>query len=479
MDNTGFGYGMENQNSSTKKVPKKKIPKNAEPRRRSVVKLVGGADRPFLVTIILLLCLGTVMVFSASYPYANANFNGDSYHFARRQLIFVIPGIAAMLIIAKVNWFNYYNIRKLTKLALIVSIILLAGVLVVGKNLGGATRWYSIGPITVQPSEIVKFTLVMFFADYADRYAEQIRTKGSPKSILTVVLPFVLICGAGAGMLIVFDNKVIGAVFAGAILLMALAFLYISNMKKTAPAFYYGVLPYIIILGIVGVLLYLQPHMSGLIIMAGITFAMMFMGGTNLFYLISGAGVGAVGLFVIAMTMGHSSSRIKVWQDPFSYLLEGGWQPAQSLYAIGSGGFWGVGFGNSRQKHLYLPEPQNDYIFSIWCEEMGFIGAMLVICIFLFFIYRGILIGLRAPDRFSSLLVIGIIMHVGLQMVLNIAVVTNSLPSTGISLPFFSYGGTSILILLAEMGVVLSVSRFSSVEKSTGEDDKTRQTSPQ
>ena len=140
MDNTGFGYGIENQNNSTKKVPKKKIPKNAEPRRRSVVKLVGGVDRPFLVTIILLLCLGTVMVFSASYPYANANFNGDSYRFARRQLIFVIPSIAAMLIIAKVNILNYYNIRKLTKLALIVSIILLAGVLVVGKNLGGATR---------------------------------------------------------------------------------------------------------------------------------------------------------------------------------------------------------------------------------------------------------------------------------------------------------------------------------------------------
>ena len=415
MDNTGFGYGIENQNNSTKKVPKKKIPKKAEPRRRSVVKLVGGVDRPFLVTIILLLCLGTVMVFSASYPYANANFNGDSYHFAKRQILFVLAGLAVMFVVAKLNIFNYYNIRKLSKIALIGSIFLLAGVLVFGRNLGGATRWYSLGPITIQPSEIVKFTIVLFFADYADKYTEQIRRKGNPKSILTVVLPFLLICGAAAAMLLVFENKVLGMVFAAAIMLMALAFMYISNMKNTTPAFYYGVLPYVIVLAIVGVLMYLQPHVSGLIIMAGITFAMMFMGGTNLFYLISGAGVGAVGLFVIAMTMGHSSSRIKVWQDPFSYLLEGGWQPAQSLYAIGSGGFWGVGFGNSRQKHLYLPEPQNDYIFSIWCEEMGFIGAMLVICIFLFFIYRGILIGLRAPDRFSSLLVIGIIMHVGLQ----------------------------------------------------------------
>jgi cell division protein FtsW len=218
------------------------------------------------------------------------------------------------------------------------------------------------------------------------------------------------------------------------------------------------------VLGIVAVLMIMQPHISGLIIMCGITFIMMLISGTNLKYL--GAGIlGGGGLmYLIAKTMGHSSSRLQVWEDPFSYLLEGGWQPAQSLYAIGSGGFWGVGFGNSRQKHLYLPEPQNDYIFSIWCEEMGFVGAVIVICIFMFFIYRGLKIGINAPNKFSSMLVIGIISHVGLQMLLNIAVVTNSLPSTGISLPFFSYGGTSILILLAEMGIVLSVSKYSSLE---------------
>ncbi len=443
----------------------KKYKKKPAAKRRVVVQLMGGVDRPFLITIILLLCLGTVMVFSASYPYANANFNGDSYHFAKRQILFAVAGLIVMGIVARSKYLNYHFLRRFAIPALIVSIVLLAGVLAVGSTLGGATRWYVIGPITIQPSEIVKFTLVLFFADYADKYADKIRQTGKVSSVFTVVLPFLLICGAGAAMFLIFENKILGGIFAIAIISMAVVQMRMNKLRERAPAFYYGVLPYIIVLGVVGVLMYLQPHMSGLIIMCGITFAMMFMGGTDVRYLLAGAGVGVVGIFALAMTMGHSSSRIMVWKDPFSYLLDGGWQPAQSLYAIGSGGFWGVGFGNSRQKHLYLPEPQNDYIFSIWCEEMGFIGAVLVICIFLFFIYRGILIGLRAPDRFSSLLVIGIIMHVGLQMVLNIAVVTNSLPSTGISLPFFSYGGTSLMILLAEMGVVLSVSRYSSVEK--------------
>lgn len=435
------------------------------PKRRIVVQLVGGVDRPFLITVILLLCLGTVMVFSASYPYANANFEGDSYRFARRQILFALVGLGVMAFVARSKVFDYHFLRKVSVPYLAVSVVLLAGVLVLGRELNHAKRWYAFGPVTLQPSELVKFGLVLFFADYADKHAADIRRRGEAKSVLTCVLPFLVVALMGVAMVFVFENKIVGAIFATAILLLALSMLKMNHMKENAPAFYYGVLPYVMILGVVGVLMYLQPHMSGLIIMAGITFAMMFMGGTHLFYLLGGGAVGAVGLFAIAMTKGHSSNRILVWKDPFQYLLKGGWQPAQSLYAIGSGGFWGVGFGNSRQKHLYLPEPQNDYIFSIWCEEMGFVGAMLVICIFLFFIYRGILIGLRAPDRFSSLLVIGIIMHVGLQMVLNIAVVTNSLPSTGISLPFFSYGGTSLIILLAEMGVVLSVSRFSSLEK--------------
>lgn len=439
--------------------------KNA-PKRRIVVQKVGGVDRPFLITIIILLCLGTVMVFSASYPYANSKFNGDSYHFAKRQILFAIAGLAIMAFVARSKVFDYHFLRKVCIPFLLVSVVLLAGVLVFGVEINHAKRWYKFGPMTLQPSELVKFGLVLFFADYADKHAADIRKRGPSKSVGTVVLPFMVIVAIAAIIALRFPNRTVGMIFAGVILAMALVMIKLMGMRENAPAFYYGVLPFMLILGVVGVLMYLQPHMSGLIIMAGITFAMMFMGGTHLFYLIGGLGVGSAGVFLLAKTMGHSNNRILVWKDPFQYLLKGGWQPAQSLYAIGSGGFWGVGFGNSRQKHLYLPEPQNDYIFSIWCEEMGFVGAVLVICIFMYFIYRGILIGLRAPDRFSSLLVIGIIMHVGMQMILNIAVVTNMLPSTGISLPFFSYGGTSLMILMAEMGVVLSVSRFSSVEKS-------------
>ncbi|MBO4343341.1 MAG: cell division protein FtsW [Clostridia bacterium] len=454
MDNSEY-RNVENNNHNRHKM---------DPRRRIQVQLVGGVDRPLLITIIILLCLGTVMVFSASYPYANATFNGDSYHFVKRQLLFMLLGLVAMVITMNWDKINYHFLRKISKPTLVFSIIALAGVLVFGKELNGARRWYALGPITIQPSEIVKFALVLFFADYGDKYANKISRRGEYKAVLTSVLPFVAIAGIGAGMMLVFDNKIVGAVFAAIIMLTAFVSIFVTNMKTQAPAFYYGILPYGILLGIVGVLMYMQPHLSGLIIMCGITFIMMLLSGTNAKYLVAGTVGGGGLMYLLAKTMGHSSSRLQVWEDPFSYLLEGGWQPAQSLYAIGSGGLWGVGFGNSRQKHLYLPEPQNDYIFSIWCEEMGFVGALIVILIFMFFIYRGIKIGINAPDKFSSLLVIGIISHVGLQMLLNIAVVTNSLPSTGIALPFFSYGGTSLIILLAEMGVVLSVSRYSSLE---------------
>ncbi len=436
----------------------------SKPKKR--ILYVGSVDRPFLVSVILLLCLGTVMVFSASYPYANANY-GDSYLFAKKQVLFAVTGVAAMLFIAWFRYFDYHYIKRFSKIILVVSFVLLAGVLVLGSDLKGAKRWYDLGFTTFQPSEVMKFALVVFFADYADNNADKIKLRGTAKGFLKSVLPMGVIVAAAAALFFAFENKIVGAVFAGALLVLALISVYFLDMKHQAPGFYYGILPFAAVLGAVGVLMYMQPHMSGLIIMAALTFAMMFLGGSYLGYLLGGAGVGAAALYFLATTMSHSQGRLDVWKNPFDNLLDGGWQPAQSLYAIGSGAFWGVGFGNSRQKHLYLPEPQNDYIFSIWCEEMGFIGAMIVIAVFLFFIYRGIYIGVRAPDRFSSLLVIGIVMHVGIQMVLNIAVVTNTLPSTGISLPFFSYGGTSLMILLAEMGVVLSVSKYSSVEKTT------------
>ena len=440
----------------------KKVHTHALPKRKMIVQRVGGVDRPFLICVILLLCMGTLMVFSSSYPYAKENF-GDSYRFAKMQIIFAIGGLAVMSIIA--FFVDYHFIRRFTRPVFAVGIFLLVLVLLVGSGAKGAVRWIQIGPITIQPSEIMKFAVVLLFADYADRYSKQLSKRDNIRDNWKRLAASIALMALGAVCFFSIQNKVLGTIFLLLFIGAAAAFIIPIKIKQELPGLYYGVLPYVVVLGGIGFLMYLQPHLSGLIIIAGIIFCMMVLGGTKIGYLIAGVGAGVVAVLVLALSMDHSSGRLAVWENPFEHLLEGGWQPAQSLYAIGSGGIFGVGFGNSRQKHLYLPEPQNDYIFSIWCEEMGFIGALFLICVFIFFIYRGVLIGLRAPDRFSSMLVIGIIMHVGLQVVLNIAVVTNTLPSTGISLPFFSYGGTSLLILLAEMGVVLSISRMSAVEK--------------
>ncbi|MBO4950427.1 MAG: cell division protein FtsW [Clostridia bacterium] len=440
----------------------RRVQKNALPRRKMIVQKVGGIDRPFLICVILLLCMGTVMVFSASYPYAKENF-GDSYRFAKMQILYAIAGVFVMSFVAK--FIDYHFIRRFSTTVLTVGLVLLALVLFVGSGAKGATRWLQVGPITIQPSEIMKFAVVLFFADYADKYSSKMSRPDKIRENLKTLLLAVLFLGVGVIVLFAVSSRVLGLVLFTLFAIFAVVVLVKIDVRNELPGIYYGIFPYVGILVVIGVLMYLQPHLSGLIIIASIIFCMMVIGGTKLIYLLAGIAAGVSAVLVLALSMSHSSGRLAVWRDPFAHLLDGGWQPAQSLYAIGSGGLTGVGFGNSRQKHLYLPEPQNDYILSIWCEEMGFIGALFLICVFIFFIYRGIVIGLRAPDRFSSMLVIGIIMHVGLQVILNIAVVTNTLPSTGISLPFFSYGGTSLIILLAEMGVVMSVSRMSQIEK--------------
>ena len=440
----------------------KRVRKNALPKRKMIVQRVGGVDRPFLICVILLLCMGTVMVFSASYPYAKENF-GDSYRFAKMQILYALAGLFVMSFVIK--FIDYHFIRRFSKTIMGVCLVLLLLVLFIGSGAKGATRWIQIGPITIQPSEIMKFAVVLFFADYADKYSVQMSRPDNLRYCWKTLALTLMFLGFGVIVLFVVPNRIIGALLFVVFAILAIITLNKIDVRNEIPGIYYGILPYVGILIVVGILLYLQPHLSGLVIIAGIIFCMMVIGGTKAGYLLTGIVAGVAAFLVLALSMSHSSGRLAVWKNPFDHLLDGGWQPAQSLYAIGSGGLTGVGFGNSRQKHLYLPEPQNDYIFSIWCEEMGFIGALFLICVFIFFIYRGIVIGLRAPDRFSSMLVIGIIMHVGLQVILNIAVVTNTLPSTGISLPFFSYGGTSLIILLAEMGVVMSVSRVSQIEK--------------
>lgn len=449
-----------------------------------------GVDKLFLTIIILLLCAGIVMVATASYVFAGSKHNDNLYYF-NKQIIYVAIGVAVMFLVSRIP---YEFIRKWTVIIFLAALFLMALVPVIGTELNGAQRWLKVGPVTVQPSEIMKFAVIILCADYIDRFYDQISLKGQPGSFFKIVLPFGLcevsggalsflgICGewfftkvAGTdaqfysngkanpyyGLIEFFDSNGGWIAVVGIILLaVGVAIAVKKHMISEAPDFSFGVLPFGILIVMLGVLLALQPHMSGLIITTMIVVVMMLVGGCSARYLLGAAAVGGAGIFGLLNFFSHSKERLDVWKNPFDNLLNGGWQPAQSLYAIGNGGIWGVGMGQSMQKHLYLPEPMNDYIFAILCEEFGFIGAITVILAFIFFVYRGIVIAFKAPDRFSTLVVLGIVCQVGIQALLNMMVVTNTIPSTGISLPFFSYGGTALVILLAEIGVVLSISRY-------------------
>jgi len=370
-------------------------------RIKKVTRLKGQVDRPFLILVVLLVCIGCIMVFSASYPYAEGR-NEPSFKYAKRQLWCVLGG---MVVMGGVSLFGDYRLLKnFTLTVFLVALALNVATAIPGIGLArnGARRWLNIG-IDFQPSEILKFTVILMCAKHAS------------------------------------DNK--GE---------------LNNFKK-------GILPFLIILGMAAVPVILQRHLSCTIIVTCIVFAMMWMGGSPAGWLIGSAGAGVLALLGVLNSekMVHSIQRFKVWDNPFNYLSGKGWQPAQSLYAISAGGFWGLGLGQSNQKHGYLPEPHNDYIFSILCEELGYFGAIVVIGLFVALIWRGMYIAKRAISMYSALIVSGIICSLAFHVILNIAVVTNSIPSTGIGLPFFSYGGTSVIIWLAEMGVVLSVSRYS------------------
>ncbi len=377
----------------------------AKPGKVLLERTVSGFDKAFFVTVLILLAFGCIMVFSASYAYAGTN-RGDSYYYISRQLIFTGLGLVIMYLVSLVD----YKVIKLCAVPiLLVSLALMALVIFGGgQEHKGAARWIAVGGITFQPSELLKFAVICICAEYVSRFHELI------------------------------------------------------GSKKLKTRLFWGFVPYILLMLIVAVLFFLQDHFSGCIITLAIIGCMMIIGGSDIAVIGIVAAVGGAACFVAMNTfLAHSKGRIEVWKNPFAYLREGGWQPVQSLYAIASGGIWGVGFGASKQKQLYLPEPQNDYIFAITIEELGFIGALCIIAVFMFLIYRGVNIALRAPDRFSSLLCAGIIFQVAMQTFLNICVVTNTIPSTGISLPFISYGGTSLLVLMAEMGVVLNISRYS------------------
>ncbi len=412
---------MANTNGRQSNAPVRGEPANAgnadkksPPKKRGLRKKFrmfsarSGMDLPFLFLVLTLVIIGLVMMFSASF--ANALYrHGSSYYFISRQLINAVLGVAAMIAI---SYFDYHHLHKMAIPMLLISYAFMVLVLFTTK-INGVHRWISLGPLgQFQPSELAKFAIVLIFAHL------------------------------------------------------------ISLNFHRMDTFRYGVLPYLLILGSTAGLLILEPHVSATVILVVLAFIMLFIGGVRLrWFGVAGGAVGAAVVYLVlfAKKFSYANDRIVAWLDPFSTvskaLMEDTWQTRQSLYAIGSGGLLGLGLGQSRQKYLYLPEPQNDFIFAIVCEELGFIGALIIIILFAMLVWRGITISLKAKDKFGMLLGIGLVMQVGLQVVLNIAVVTNTIPNTGISLPFFSYGGTSLVILLAEMGIVLSISRTSSIEK--------------
>ncbi len=368
-----------------------------------------GFDMPFFIVLIVILVIGLATLYSASHVYAFNYQDGDSYYYIVNQLKFAALGLLVMFAASMVDYHQWHKFAWIIWLGS-VGLLILALVL---PSASGVHRWIRIpGLGQFQPSELAKFALVLLFAH-----------------------------------LISLNHK---------------------RMKRIRD---FGFLPLFIILVITCGLVVIEPHLSGTLLIGLLGFMMMFVGGVSA-WLLGGvlAGGGAL-VTMMVLIGGYEMDRIEVWLNPleiFARDLAGrdqAWQTVQSLYAIGSGGLLGQGPGNSRQKHLFLPEPQNDFIFSVYCEEMGFIGAVVVIVLFGLLVWRGFKIATQAPDKFGCMLALGLTMQIGLQVAINVAVVSNLLPNTGISLPFFSYGGTSLVMLLAQMGVVLSVSRQSRMEK--------------
>ena len=373
-------------------------------KRFRVFSIRSGLDMPFLLLVLVLLVIGLIMLFSSSYAYAYYNY-GNSYYFIIRQAAYAVLGVFLMI---AVSYFDYHHFHKFAIPVLLVSYLLLVVVLILPEK-NEVHRWIDIGPLTFQPSEIAKFAITLSFAHL------------------------------------------------------------ISINFKRMDTFRYGVLPYMLILGAACALLVLEPHISATVILIMLGGVMLFIGGVKLrwFGIAFGAVAAAVAYLVIfTQEFTYANNRIEAWLDPFNVEIKDlTWQTRQSLMSIGSGGLLGLGLGQSRQKYLYLPEPQNDFIFAIVCEELGFIGALIIIILFALLVWRGVTISLKAKDKFGMLLGIGLTLQVGIQVVLNVAVVTNTIPNTGISLPFFSSGGTSLIMLLAQMGIVLSISRTSAIEK--------------
>ncbi len=363
----------------------------------------GEVDVPFFLTVLALLVMGIIMMFSASYAWAiSEGYEGTYYAVA--QIKTGVIGLILMYVLSIVDY-RIYRTPIIAIGSYFMPVVLLLLVLFVGTSAGGAQRWLVIGSFNFQPSELMKIGLVIFFAYLIE--------------------------------------------------------MNYGQMQK----FKTGVLPYLVALGIVAVLLMLEPHLSCTILIGLIGMTLIWVGGARplhflILIVVALAAVLAIVAFLsIYEGYDYIQIRLQSWLDPFSDSQGGTWQTCQSLIAIGSGGLFGLGLGESRQKFLYLPETKNDFVFSIVCEELGFVGALTVVLLFALLVFRGFRIASQAPDKFGMLLAVGFTMHIGLQAFLNIAVVSNLVPNTGISLPFFSYGGTALILQLAEMGVVMNISR--------------------
>lgn len=355
-------------------------------------------DLEFLSLVLMLTVIGLAMLLSASYPAA-LHYKNDALFYFKKQAVFALIGFAAMIFI---SFLDYEWLRKVGRAFLLFSLILLVLVLVpsIGEVRNNARRWISINGFAFQPSEIVKLSVIIAFSAS------------------------------------------------------------ISVKKDKMRRFDSGILPYAATLILIFALMWKEPHLSGAVLIVAVGCALMFVGGIQLRWVFMAMGIVGVGVFLLMNgTISYGQSRIAMWKNPFIDASNEGYQLSQSILAIGSGGIWGLGLGRSRQKHLFLPEVQNDFVFSIVAEELGLVGSCLILLIFAMLIIKGYLIARNSKDRFGALLCVGVITQFALQTFLNVAVVTGLAPTTGISLPFFSYGGTALIMQLAEMGIVLSVSR--------------------
>ncbi|WP_173337446.1 FtsW/RodA/SpoVE family cell cycle protein [uncultured Ruminococcus sp.] len=368
----------------------------------------------FFAYVMILLVVGIVMMSSASYAWAYSEKDGDGLYYARNQAKMAVIGFGAMIFFMKMDYHNLKNIKipvikkfNIAGLLYVFAALLLVLVLAIGNDEGGtmgAKRWLTLGPINFQPSEFAKLAIIVFFAYNMER-----------------------------------DGKKM-------------------NTFKT------GIMKYAGLMAVYALLLYKEPHLSGLILVVTISIAMILCGGANKKqFILLGAAALALAVIIISWQAqvedSYVSKRIKSWNDPFADVLDDTWQTANSIIAIGSGGMFGLGLGNSRQKYMYLPETKNDFVFPIVCEELGFVGAFAIMMVFFLLIVEGFSIAVRCKDRFGMLIAVGITTQIGIQTVLNLAVVSNLVPNTGISLPFFSYGGTALIMQLAEMGIMLNISQ--------------------